>query len=135
MKIKHWGFKWIPALSRLSGADMCMFSSPYSTYPFLKRRYKQIADAQRLPLQQFLPTMPIVGGGVHPNSAEKIVGDLGIEVVLASGGAILGHPMGITEGAKSMMQAVKALGKGLKLEVVAQQSGFEALRLSLEKWK
>lgn len=121
--------------SRLAGADMCMFSSPYSTYPFLKRRYKQIADAQRLPLMHIQPTMPVIGGGIHPNSAEKIVGDLGIEVILASGGAILGHPKGITYGARSMMQAVEALGKGLKLSEVAQQKGFEALRISLEKWK
>jgi len=121
-------------LSRIAGADMCLFSSPYSTYPFLYRRYKQIADVQRLPLYKMLPTMPVIGGGIHPNSAEKVVCDLGMEVVLASGGAILGHPMGPTEGAKSMMQAVEALAKGLKLSEVAKQKGFEALKVSLEKW-
>jgi len=122
-------------LARIAGADMCMFSSPYSTYPFLKRRYKQIADMQRLPFGNLKPTMPIIGGGVHPNSAEKIVGELGKEVVLASGGAILGHPMGPTEGAKSMMQAAEALGKGLALSEVANQEGYEALKVSIEKWK
>ena len=121
-------------LSRIAGADMCLFSSPYSTYPFLYRRYKQIADVQRLPLYKMLPTMPVIGGGIHPNSAEKVVCDLGMEVILASGGAILGHPMGPTEGAKSMMQAVEALAKGLKLSEVAKQKGFEALKVSLEKW-
>lgn len=122
-------------LSRMAGADMCMFSSPYSTYPFLKRRYKQIADMQRLPLGNLKPTMPIIGGGVHPNSAEKIVGELGREIVLASGGAILGHPMGPTEGAKSMMQAAEALGSGLSLAEIANQKGYEALKISIEKWK
>lgn len=122
-------------LSRMAGADMCMFSSPYSTYPFLKRRYKQIADMQRLPFGNLKPTMPIIGGGVHPNSAEKIVSELGREVVLASGGAILGHPMGPTEGARSMMQAAEALGKGMTLAEVAEQKGYEALKISIEKWK
>ena len=122
-------------LSRLAGADMCLFSSPYSTYPFLNIRYKQIADIQRLPLGNLLPVMPVIGGGVHPNSAERIVQDLGREVVLASGGAILGHPYGPIEGAKSMMQAAEALGKGIKLIDLANKKGFEALKISLEKWK
>lgn len=121
--------------SRMSGADMCMFSSPYSTYPFLKRRYKQIADMQRLPFGDLKQTMPIIGGGVHPNSAEKIVNELGREVVLASGGAVLGHPMGPTEGARSMMQAAKALGEGISLAEAANQKGNEALKVSIEKWK
>ena len=121
--------------SRLAGADMCLFSSPYSTYPFLKRRYKQIADMQRLPLGKLLPTMPAIGGGVHPNSAEKITEDLGVEIVLAVGGAILGHPKGPTEGAKAMMQAAEALGKGIKLSEISENAGYESLKISLEKWK
>jgi 2,3-diketo-5-methylthiopentyl-1-phosphate enolase len=121
--------------ARMCGADMSMFSSPYSTYPFLKRRYKQIADMQKLPFGGLKPTMPIIGGGVHPNSAEKIVNELGREVVLASGGAVLGHPMGPTEGARSMMQAAKALGKGISLAEAANQKGNEALKVSIEKWK
>jgi 2,3-diketo-5-methylthiopentyl-1-phosphate enolase len=122
-------------LARIAGADMCMFSSPYSTYPFMKSRYMQIADLQRLPLGNLRETMPVIGGGVHPNSAEKIVNDLGKEIVLASGGAILGHPSGPTEGARSMMLAADALGKGLKLSETAQQNGYESLKIALEKWQ
>jgi 2,3-diketo-5-methylthiopentyl-1-phosphate enolase len=79
--------------------------------------------------------MPVIGGGVHPGSAEKIVNDLGPEIVLASGGAILGHPLGPTQGAIAMMQAAKALGKGINLEELAKEKDNEALRISLEKWK
>ncbi|MBC7333506.1 MAG: transcriptional regulator [Actinobacteria bacterium] len=122
-------------LSRIAGADMCMFSSPYSTYPFLRRKYIQIADTQKKPLYNILPTLPTVGGGVHPNSAAQIVKDLGKEVVLATGGAIIGHPLGPTEGARSMMQAVEALAQDLDLYEVANNSGYEALKISLEKWK
>lgn len=121
--------------SRIAGADMCMFSSPYSTYPFLKKRYMQIADVQRLPLSSILPTMPVIGGGIHPNSAEKIVNDLGPEIVLASGGAILGHPLGPTQGAVAMMQAAKALGKGICLKELSKEKDCKALKISIEKWK
>ncbi|MDZ7838823.1 MAG: RuBisCO large subunit C-terminal-like domain-containing protein [Actinomycetota bacterium] len=122
-------------LSRMAGADMCMFSSPYSTYPFIKRRYSQIADTQRLPLDSIKETMPVIGGGVTPRAGEKIVADLGKEVVLAVGGAILGHPLGPTEGARAMMEAAEALGKGIELDKWAEEKGSEALRISLEKWQ
>jgi len=121
--------------ARLAGADMCLLSSPYSTYPLLKTRYMQIADNQMLPLGNLMPTLPVIGGGVHPNSAEKIVGDLGKEVVLAVGGAILGHPNGPTEGAKAIMQAAEALGKGIKLSEISKKAGYESLKLALEIWK
>ncbi|MDD3776205.1 MAG: RuBisCO large subunit C-terminal-like domain-containing protein [Actinomycetota bacterium] len=122
-------------LSRLAGADMCMFSSPYSTYPFIKRRYSQIADTQRLPLGSIRETMPVIGGGMTPRSGERVVNDLGKEVVLAVGGAILGHPLGPTEGAKAMMEAAEALGQGVPLDQWAKEKGSEALKISLEKWQ
>lgn len=122
-------------LARIAGADVCMFSSPYSTYPFLKRRYFQIADAQRLPLYDMLPTMPLIGGGITPNSARKITDDLGTEIMLAVGGAILGHPMGPSQGAKAMMQTVEALADNTDINELAKQKGNEALRIALEKWQ
>ena len=122
-------------LARMAGADVCMFSSPYSTYPFLKRRYFQIADTQRLPLYGLLPTMPLIGGGITPNSARKITADLGKEIMLAVGGAILGHPMGPAQGAKAMMQTVKALADGTDIDELAKQRGNKALRIALDKWK
>jgi 2,3-diketo-5-methylthiopentyl-1-phosphate enolase len=122
-------------LARIAGADIVLFSSPYSTYPFLKRRYKQIADMHRLALGNLQTTMPAIGGGVHPTSAEKIVKDLCKEITLAVGGAILGHPNGPTEGAKAMMQAAQALGKGISLYEIAEKKGYESLKIYLDKWE
>lgn len=122
-------------LSRLAGVDMCLFSSPYSTYPLIHRRYIQIADTMRLPLYNIKETMPVIGGGITPRAAEKITSDLGKEVVLAVGGAILGHPLGATEGAKAMMEAAEAIGKGISLDEWAEKRGSEALKISLEKWQ
>lgn len=122
-------------LSRIAGADLCLFSSPYSTYPFLKRRYMQIADNQRLPFGDILPTMPVIGGGVHPNIARKVCNDLGKKIMLAVGGAILGHPMGPTEGARSMMTSVNAIADDVDLESIFREEGNEALKYALENWK
>ncbi|MBM3706053.1 MAG: transcriptional regulator [Actinobacteria bacterium] len=120
---------------RLAGADLSMCSSPYSTYPYLKSRYEQVVNYLRLPLGNILPAMPVIGGGVHPNSAEKIVADLGKEITLVSGGAIIGHPDGPTEGAKAMMQAAIALGRGIKLNEIAKEKGYGSLKKSLDEWQ
>jgi 2,3-diketo-5-methylthiopentyl-1-phosphate enolase len=122
-------------LARMAGADIVLFSSPYSTYPFLKRRYKQIADMHRLALGNLKTTMSAIGGGVHPNSAEKIVKDLGKDIMLAVGGAILGHPNGPLEGAKAMMQVAQTLGLGISLYEIAEKKGYESLKISLGKWQ
>ena len=111
-------------MARMAGADIVLFSSPYSAYPFLKRRYRQIADMHRLALGSLQSTMSAVGGGVHPNSAEKIVNDLGKEIILAVGGSILGHPNGPAEGANAMMQAAEALGQGITLYEIAGKKGY-----------
>lgn len=122
-------------LVRMAGADACMFSSPYSTYPILKRRYVQIADALTLKLESLKPAMPVIGGGVHPNSAIKIVKDLGKEIMLASGGAIFGHPHGPAKGAMVMHKIAEALGDDLDINTLAQEENNESLKLALELWK
>ncbi|MHB1346922.1 MAG: RuBisCO large subunit C-terminal-like domain-containing protein [Candidatus Humimicrobiaceae bacterium] len=122
-------------LARIAGADVCMFSSPYSTYPLLKRRYVQISDALTLKLANILPTMPSIGGGVHPSSAIKIVRDLGKEIILASGGSIFGHPHGPTKGALAMHNLAEALGDGLDIKTLSEQKGNESLRIALDLWK
>ena len=82
-----------------------------------------------------LPTMPLVGGGITPNSARKITSDLGKEIMLGVGGAILGHPLGPTQGAKAIMQTAEALGNDTDIEELAKQKGNKALRIALEMWK
>jgi len=122
-------------LSRIAGADMCMFSSPYSSYPIIKRRYKQIADSQRLPLYSIKKTMPVVGGSITPLTAEKIINDLGKDVMLAVGGSIIGHPLGATAGAKAMMEAIEYIKKDIALDETLKKKCSKALKISLEKWQ
>ena len=79
--------------------------------------------------------MPLIGGGITPNSARKITKDLGKEIMLGVGGAILSHPMGPTQGAKAIMQIAEALGDDSDIDELAKQKENEALRIALEKWK
>jgi 2,3-diketo-5-methylthiopentyl-1-phosphate enolase len=122
-------------LSRIAGADMCMFSSPYSSYPIIKRRYMQIADSQRSPLYNIKKTMPVVGGSITPFTAEKIIKDLGKDVVLAVGGSIIGHPLGAIAGAKAIMEAIDYIRKDIALDETIKKKCSKALRVSLEKWQ
>ena len=61
-----------------------------------------------------------------------LVKELGMDLVLAAGGSIQGHPLGTTSGAKAMLQAIEAVAQGLDLQTAAQES--PELRIALEKW-
>ena len=77
--------------------------------------------------------LPIASGGLHPRLVPKIIGDLGYDAVMSAGGAIHGHPMGATAGAKAMRQAIDAVMAGIDLEKYADD--HKELEVALEKWK
>lgn len=119
-------------LNRLAGADVAMFGSIYSTYPLLREKYLRTAHMQTMPLYDLKPTMPSVGGGIHPASAARIIEDLGFDVMLAVGGAIQGHPGGTVAGARAMRQAIDAMVAGIPLIEKAKQ--HPELQKALELW-
>lgn len=132
-------------LVRLAGADAGMFSSIYSTYPLLREKYLRTAQFQRMPLyfplassgqipsasnhgepveppgHSLKPTLPVVGGGIHPATAVRIIEDLGLDVMLAVGGAIQGHPDGAAAGGRAMRQAIDAAVSGVPLAEQARR--------------
>jgi 2,3-diketo-5-methylthiopentyl-1-phosphate enolase len=119
-------------LVRLAGADVGMFSSIYSTYPLLRDKYLRTAQMQRMPLYNIKPTLPVVGGGIHPASAARIIQDLGNDLMLAVGGAIQGHPGGTAAGGRAMLQAIAAVMEGASLGEKARQ--HTELRQALQAW-
>ena len=118
-------------LCRLAGADAGMFSSIYSAYPLLRDKYLRTAQLQRMRLYQIKPTLPVVGGGIHPATAARIVQDLGNDVMLAVGGAIQGHPDGTAAGGRAMRQAIDAVMEQASLaeKARAQPELHAALKL------
>lgn len=119
-------------LCRLAGADASVFSSIYSTYPYMRDKYLRSAHMQRMPLYDIKPSLPVVGGGIHPATAERIVQDLGTDIMLACGGAIQGHPDGAEAGGRAMLQAIDATMQGIPLAEKANQ--HPELHKALQAW-
>jgi 2,3-diketo-5-methylthiopentyl-1-phosphate enolase len=119
-------------LCRLAGADASMFSSVYTNYPLLQERYLRTAQLQRMPLYQLKPTLPVVGGGIHPATAVRIIEDLGADVMLGVGGAIQGHPDGTVAGGRAMRQAIDAAME--KVSLAEKAKAHPELRRALEAW-
>lgn len=119
-------------LTRLAGADIVMINTPYGGYPLQYQKYVQTAGALTLPMYGIKPSMPSIGGGVHPGMVERYIREMGTDIVLAAGGAIQGHPMGSAGGAKAMMQAIQAVMDGVPVMEAAEDK--EELRIALKLW-
>lgn len=117
-------------LPRLVGADMAMILTPWGGYPLAPRAYRQMVSALRAPLPGLKPTLPLIGGGVHPGQVPQYVGDLGHEICLSPGGGVHGHPDGSRAGAAAMRQAIDATVAGRELDDAAAE--HPELRRALE---
>jgi 2,3-diketo-5-methylthiopentyl-1-phosphate enolase len=119
-------------LTRLAGADVAMFGSVHSSYPLLREKYLRTAHFQTMPLYDLKPTMPSVGGGIHPLTAARIIEDIGFDVMLAVGGAIQGHPHGTAAGGRAMRLAIDATVAGVPLAEKSKE--HPELAKALELW-
>lgn len=117
---------------RLAGADMVMINTPFGGYPLQYEKYIRTVHHLTLPFYDKKPTMPIIGGGVHPGMTEQFMCDLGRDIILGSGGAIYGHPMGAAAGAMAMRQSMDAVMQGIPLDEYARKK--PELAKSLELW-
>jgi 2,3-diketo-5-methylthiopentyl-1-phosphate enolase len=119
-------------LCRLAGADASIFSSVYSSYPYARDKYLRTAHMQRMPLFEIKPSLPVVGGGIQPATAVRIIQDLGSDIMLACGGAIQGHPDGAEAGGRAMLLAIDAAVHGIPLAEKAYQ--HPELYKALQAW-
>jgi 2,3-diketo-5-methylthiopentyl-1-phosphate enolase len=119
-------------LSRLAGADSAALGSIYSSYPLLRDKYLRIVHFQTMPLYDLKPTLPCVGGGIHPANTPRIVADVGLDVMLGVGGAIQGHPGGAVAGGRAMRQAIDAAVEGMPLAEKARE--HPELQVALDLW-
>ena len=55
-------------------------------------------------------------------AVEKIVKEVGTDIMLAAGGGVHGHPDGSEAGAKSMRQAIDAAMKGIPVLEYAKEA-------------
>lgn len=117
---------------RLAGADMVIINTPYGGYPLEYQKYMSTVQQLRLPLYGLKPAFPAVGGGVQPGLVERFVGELGNDIILATGGAIQGHPQGAAAGARAMRQAIDAAVSGVPVTEAAKSN--TELKCALDLW-
>ncbi len=124
---------YLGTLARAAGADAVMTMFIGDNAGPAKMDYYQNVQQQLCDMPGLHKIVATVGGGINPRHIPGIVEDLGNDVIIGVGGAIQGHPMGATQGAKSIMAAVSAAAKGQSLESAA--SSCEALKQALDLWK
>ncbi|MGB9827764.1 MAG: RuBisCO large subunit C-terminal-like domain-containing protein, partial [Thermosphaera sp.] len=121
-------------LIRIAGADMVIYPGPYGKVPtFTKEKYLRVAKYLRAPMSGLKQTLPCPSGGNTQLEVPKLVGDLGVDIGIAAGGAIHAHPWGSKAGAKSMRQAIDAVLKGIPLEEYAKEA--PELNAAIEAYK
>lgn len=120
-------------LARMCGADVVMLNTPYGGYPLKKSRYRKTAHQLTLPFYSMKPALPSLGGGVNPGMVHILMEDLGNDIMLAPGGAIQGHPLGIKAGVKAMYDAIEAEMQGQTIEKAVEES--KELKAGEYMWK
>jgi 2,3-diketo-5-methylthiopentyl-1-phosphate enolase len=119
-------------LPRLAGADICVFPAPYGKAPVLPEKFKVAARSMSFPLYHLRPTFPMPSGGITPKMVPNVMGDLGPDIVIGSGGGIHAHPDGPVAGARAFRQAIDATMAGRALKDAAEE--YPELRVALETW-
>ena len=69
---------------------------------------------------------------MYPGLVPVTIAEFGRDVIIGGGGAVAGHPMGATAGAKALREAVDATMKGVSLEEYAKDK--PELRAAIEVW-
>jgi len=119
-------------LPRLAGADVVVYPSPYGTLQFTRSKHLRLAQAMTDPFHGIRSTLPTPGGGLHAGMTGRLFGDLGKDFAIGAGGAVHGHPLGATAGARALRQAIDAVVRGEPLADAA--AAYPELAAALERW-
>jgi len=112
-------------LLRLAGADAVLTSTPHAPRPLPDGAYRATIDGLQRPLPgvDVRPAMPMMGGGIGPEHVAAIVDAAGIDVIVAAGGSIQGHPDGAAAGGRAMQAAIAAAAWTWRARVAAVPGG------------
>lgn len=101
-------------LTRLAGADLSLFPSPYGSVALEKE--KVMALKEELVKETALKrTLPVPSAGIHPGLVPQLMHDFGNDCVINAGGGVHGHPQGAQGGGKAFRQAIEAVLNGKQL--------------------
>jgi 2,3-diketo-5-methylthiopentyl-1-phosphate enolase len=119
-------------LPRMAGLDMMIVLSPYGKFPMMEDTFVGAGYVLSAPLKHIKPSFAMPGGGTTQGHVQMLIEKFGKDVIVAAGGAIHGHPMGSTAGAKAFRQAIDIVMQGKSLESAKGQ--FKELDAALNAW-
>ncbi|MFW6138897.1 MAG: RuBisCO large subunit C-terminal-like domain-containing protein [Spirochaetota bacterium] len=122
-------------LLRLCGADQTLTPTYWSSIPMVSMeegiRCQHLAQA---PFYGFNKMWSMPAAGTYPGLAPILISEYGRDIIIPSGGGMLGHPGGYTEGARAWQQAIASVMEGVHIAEYARKPENRALRGALEKW-
>ncbi|THF81210.1 2,3-diketo-5-methylthiopentyl-1-phosphate enolase [Cohnella fermenti] len=119
-------------LTRIAGADLSLFPSPYGSVVMPKEENLAVQAALIDPSLPLKASFPVPSAGIHPGLVPLIMRDFGEAVVVNAGGGVHGHAQGAAAGGRAFRQAIDAAKAGIGLADYAKE--HEELRLAIERW-
>ena len=117
-------------LTRLAGGDFQINGHPFGKFPVSHKVFYRCFKFFTQPWWNIKPRMYACSGGTTQLAVEKIIKEIGTDIMLAAGGGVHGHPNGSEEGAKSMRQAIDAAMQGIPVLEYAKDHGELARMLA-----
>lgn len=105
----------IGKITRLAGGDFQINGHPWGKFPIPYSYFLRSFKFFTQPWWNIKPMMYAVSGGTTQLVVADAIKECGIDIILAAGGGIHGHPAGSKAGAKSMRQAIDAALQGIPL--------------------
>lgn len=119
-------------LPRLAGFDMGIVLSPYGKFPMLHDKFQQICMTHLAPYQNIKRSFPMPGGGTTQGHIEEVMTKFGNDVVIAAGGAVIGHPDGSIAGGKAFRQGIDLVMAGGHLNDEQAVASYPELKAALD---
>jgi 2,3-diketo-5-methylthiopentyl-1-phosphate enolase len=131
--IKTYGWVALSKLCRLSGADLMLSPSLWSSLQTCSVEEElRTSQTLRAPFYHIKRTWPMPSAGMYPGLAAVLIQEHGIDFIVPAGGGMLGHPMGYKAGAMAWRQAIDAVLSGMTLQEAAQK--YPEFRAAAETW-
>ncbi len=102
-------------LTRLAGGDFQINGHPWGKFPIPFKIFARSFKFFTQPWWNIKPMMYACSGGTTQLIVKNCIDECGMDVILAAGGAVHGHPDGSEAGARSMRQAIDAAMQGVDL--------------------
>ena len=119
-------------IPRLAGFDMGIVLSPYGKFPMLHDKFQQVCFTHLAEYGHIKRSFPMPGGGTTQGHVEEIMKKFGNDVIIAAGGAIIGHPDGTLAGGKSCRQAIDIVMAGGHLDDEETVAQYPELKSALD---